>query len=186
MNTRPSSFNPLRGYAISLVFMSLAGLALTAYVYSWSSARVAEDLLSYGPRYQAPPALRADPSTRHHPLPPLPAPAPRATPTDPAATALDVVASSEEEAPVEDDFNPERLDPTKYSPTGYRYGDPDPCASYHKPDFSAEYWINLCKKTGLEPSSEMGSECQRTLFNAWAYGDTTFDPSFQKPEGCVD
>lgn len=187
MNTRlSSSDNPLRGYALSLFFMSLAAGALVAYVYHWSSAQVAEDLMSSGPRYKAPPALRADPLSRRPRLPIPPAPPPMITPTDPATTALDEVALSEEEVPVEDDIDPERSDPTKYSPTGYRYGDPDPCRTYVRPDFTTNHWLDRCSLLGIEPDREPRSECQRLLYNGWAYGDTTVDPSFQKPEGCID
>jgi hypothetical protein len=184
LSTRSSSFaNPLRDYGLSLLFMSLATVALVTYVYRWSSARVAEDIVRYGPSYEAPTTYQIVPPPRR-----VASPKPQAsnTLTDPNATAPDVVAFSEEDVPIEDDIDPERSDPTKYSPTGYRYGDPDPCREYVQPDFTTNHWLDRCSLLGIEPDRDPNSECQRLLYNGWAYGDTTVDPSFQKPEGCID
>lgn len=186
MQTRSSPpENPLRGYVISLLFMSLTALAAVAYVYHLSSTRVTNDLARYGPSYEAPKTYRLDPPARR-PISLPPSPAHPNTLTDPATTSLDEVALSEEDVPVEDDIDPERSDPTKYSPTGYRYGDPDPCRTYVRPDFTTNHWLDRCSLLGIEPDRDPSSECQRLLYNGWAYGDTTVDPSFQKPEGCID
>lgn len=79
-------------------------------------------------------------------------------------------------------------DPAIYSPTGYRYGDPDPCASYikAKPNFSSDEWLLWCEEHHMRPSDDINSECQNSLYLAWAYGDTDKHPSFKKPDGCHD
>lgn len=74
-------------------------------------------------------------------------------------------------------------DPAEYSPTGYRYGDPDPCAGHHRPEdgFKGPEWMQLC-----EDNDVSFEDCERFLEYSWSVGDGSITPSFELPPGCID
>lgn len=94
-----------------------------------------------------------------------------------------VLRSAEVEEAGDTDYGA-HLDPGKYSPTGHRYGDHDPCEGQRdKPDCSEPMWKKLCLRHWPDPVPT--SECLTHLETAWAVGDADVHPSFERPPGCL-
>lgn len=169
MNNLDSSLLSPRSFLITLALAVLA-IASGIFTFSWQSAKVQADAADYGPPYKPPtfedhhlrrPLLGAG---RHPAL---------ATALD---TSPDLTKTYEQPEPAL-----ERLDQTKFSPNGYRYGDPDPCADYRQPDFTTPKWRNTCRIFLINEN-----DCQAFLEFAWSTGDVSVDATFVPPTGCLD
>lgn len=93
---------------------------------------------------------------------------------EPEPTALRDMYSLQQDAEVHS--------PEEYSPTGYKYSDPDPCAGHHRPEdgFKGPEWMQLC-----EDNDVSFEDCERFLEYSWSVGDGSITPIFELPPGCI-